>query len=90
MNTLFICGSQKNMPPQGIYNALSLNVNAPAIRGWVLSVHSEDRGWGGGRSPTWLQRGEGHRKGQRPTASFPGAMHSVLYDCPMKNLLRTE
>lgn len=51
MNTLFICGSQKNMPPQGIYNALSLNVNAPAIRGgWVLSVHSEDRGEGGQES----------------------------------------
>lgn len=65
-NTLFIEGSPKTRPPQGIQNALSWNVNARAAQGWVLSVHSEDAGGQhrprAGR-PTWPGGGGGAVEG---------------------------
>lgn len=57
------------MLPQGIYNALSLNVNAPAIRGWVLSVHSED--WGGGQESHVASEGGGAPEGPEANSLLP-------------------
>lgn len=38
VNALFIYGSQKNMPPQGILSALSLNVSAGHTKAGVVSA----------------------------------------------------
>lgn len=93
-NTLFIEGSPKTRPPQGIQNALSWNVNARAAQGWVLSVHSEDAG---GAAPTQSREthvawgrwgGGGGARG--PRVLFPGAVPPALHDSTRKRLLQTD
>lgn len=77
MNALFIYGSQKNMPPQGISNALSLNVSSPTTQVWVVVVHSWD--WGRQQSP-WPSGPPGPQgRGPGQTVPFLGpAMQSCI------------
>lgn len=76
------------MPPQGISNALSLNVSSPATQVWVVVVHSWDWGWQQRPWPSGTPRTSG--AGPRTNGPLPGASHAVLHNPTVRNLLWTD
>lgn len=79
VNALFIYGLQKNMPPQGILNALSLNVNPSHTKAGVVSAFHH---WGW-QLLTWHHRPACAWGGRRTRDKQPlyGVMGAPIQSC---------